>query len=669
MLYYKFNVITKKMNEEEVEKDFFSSRPTLNFTRIASEQADLLYDQFAGECFVLYTRDTDEGIELVGIARAEVDWDTVIFDYLERLNISFESYHQTEISLESFVLLLKKGKIDSYVHRHAMMNNFSIKELNDANLRTAFFKEKMVDTSQSMTEISRNLIQKSFSPTLVEEVARIQKGTAPEQINHPVHYILDFSVEKMDNVVLQNLLKSLLQAHRLVSKRYSIIEIKSPRVSFENISDLYHASAGGTVVIDWALSANKSRQMLPQLFSIVREFHRDVLTIINIRQDEKSLINQIKEGLGELLFVELRQDKVSKQAAFDYFEYRANDVNLSVDDALRRALDSSQELFESYQLSELFDKWESKKRRGIEFPQYALMDTVEEIKISPTIQGEAYQELLGMVGLANVKVVVEQAVNFYKLQAIYKKQGIKSLKPAMHLDFQGAPGTAKTTVARLFAKILKENGVLPIGNLVEVGRSDLVGMYVGQTAPLVSEKFRQARGSVLFIDEAYGLVDSENGSYGKEAITQIVAEMENHREDTVVIFAGYPKEMKTFLNSNPGLTSRIAFHILFDDYSSDELVGIAQLIARQHELILGEGVPEKIATQVENIRKMDPANFGNGREVRKLIEHAAMHMSTRLMNENFTEKSREDLMTLVVDDFVEELAGKPEQQVDKIGFL
>ena len=148
---------------------------------------------------------------------------------------------------------------------------------------------------------------------------------------------------------------------------------------------------------------------------------------------------------------------------------------------------------------------------------------------------------------------MEQALNFYKAQKLFKEKGLPDSRPAMHMVFTGNPGTAKTTVARLFAGIMKENQLLSEGRLFELGRSDLVGKYVGWTAQIVKEKFRKARGSVLFIDEAYSLLDGDSSLYGDEAINTIVQEMENCREDTVVIFAGYPREMEQFLSRNPGL--------------------------------------------------------------------------------------------------------------------
>ena len=166
-----------------------------------------------------------------------------------------------------------------------------------------------------------------------------------------------------------------------------------------------------------------------------------------------------------------------------------------------------------------------------------------------------------MIGLTKAKAVIAQALDYYKAQKLFREKGISLERPAMHMVFTGNPGTAKTTVARLFAQIMKENGLLPVGDLIEVGRADLVGKYVGWTAPTVKAKFAAAKGSVLFIDEAYSLVDDKDGLFGDEAINTIVQEMENHRDDIVVIFAGYPDKMEQFLQKNPGLRSRIAFHM------------------------------------------------------------------------------------------------------------
>lgn len=165
-------------------------------------------------------------------------------------------------------------------------------------------------------------------------------------------------------------------------------------------------------------------------------------------------------------------------------------------------------------------------------------------------------------------------------------RGIQKERASFHMVFTGNPGTAKTTVARLFAEIMKDEKVLPTGNFVEVGRAELVGDHVGATAPLVKRKFKEAQGGVLFIDEAYSLCDSYENGFGDEAINTIVQEMENHRDDVIVIFAGYPEPMQKFLDRNSGMLSRIAFHVKFEDYSIDELCDITKLLLSRKQMTI-----------------------------------------------------------------------------------
>ena len=225
---------------------------------------------------------------------------------------------------------------------------------------------------------------------------------------------------------------------------------------------------------------------------------------------------------------------------------------------------------------------------------------------------------------------------------------MKSDHPAMHMVFTGNPGTAKTTVARLFARIMKENNLLSKGNLIEVGRGDLVGKFVGWTAPTIQKKFREAQGSVLFIDEAYSLVDDRNGSFGDEAINTIVQEMENHRDDVVVIFAGYPDKMEGFLQKNPGLRSRIAYHVPFDDYDTEALCEIAKLIARQKGLKFTDDACDKLIGLFETVR--NESDFGNGRYVRNVVEKAKMAQATRLLTMDFDSIVSDDIALITAED-------------------
>ena len=260
---------------------------------------------------------------------------------------------------------------------------------------------------------------------------------------------------------------------------------------------------------------------------------------------------------------------------------------------------------------------------------------------------------------------MNNALNYFKAQKLFADRGMIAERPSMHMVFTGNPGTAKTTVARLFAEIMKENGLLTNGDMYEVGRADLVGKYVGSTAPLVKSAFKRAKGGVLFIDEAYSLVDDRDGLFGDEAINTIVQEMENHRKDTIVIFAGYSDKMEGFLNKNPGLRSRIAFHIPFEDYSVNELCDIAKLIAAEKKLALSPNAESKLATVFEAASKN--ADFGNGRFARNILEKAKMAQANRLMKMDFDMITDKDLTTIIADD-IEMPKEKTEEKVIKIGF-
>ena len=270
-----------------------------------------------------------------------------------------------------------------------------------------------------------------------------------------------------------------------------------------------------------------------------------------------------------------------------------------------------------------------------------------------------------MIGLNSAKDVIRQALDYYKAQKIFADRGLNPGAPSLHMVFTGNPGTAKTTVARLFARIMKENGVLSHGNLHEVGRGDLVGKYVGWTAQTVQRKFREAKGSVLFIDEAYSLLDDRGGSFGDEAINTIVQEMENCRGETVVIFAGYPKPMEAFLERNPGLRSRIAFQVPFEDYDEEELFSIAEMLAEAKGLQFGDGVREKLLPIIRKNRSAP--DFGNGRFARNLVEKAAMRQAGRLVRGDVAHVTDRELKTLLPEDFVISTA-PPEPQKRTIGF-
>ncbi len=239
-------------------------------------------------------------------------------------------------------------------------------------------------------------------------------------------------------------------------------------------------------------------------------------------------------------------------------------------------------------------------------------------------------ELDALVGLAAVKRMVREIRAFVQVQQQRAQAGLLSRQTALHMAFTGHPGTGKTTVARLLGRLLKEIEVLPRGHMVEVERADLVGEYIGHTAQRTREVVRRAVGGVLFLDEAYSLARGGEKDFGRECIDGLVRSMEEHRDELVVILAGYPREMDWLVDQNPGLRSRIAIWIHFPDYSPAELVEISRRMLERWQYRLA---PEAAVFLAERLRsgEMDlSGEFGNARGVRNLLEKALRCQAVRL---------------------------------------
>lgn len=254
-----------------------------------------------------------------------------------------------------------------------------------------------------------------------------------------------------------------------------------------------------------------------------------------------------------------------------------------------------------------------------------------------------------MIGLDSVKALLEQQLAFSHLSKLRHANGFPVDKTCRHLIFSGNSGTGKTEVARLYTEIMYDNGLISENKLVEVGRSELIGEYVGHTTPKVKSVFDRSSGGVLFIDEAYSLIPQSERDFANEAIPTIIQEMENRRDEVIVIFAGYPHLMQEFIASNPGLESRIARQIHFDDYSVDELYAIFQLMIRNRGYTHTRECREPLLSHFSTM--VTSQNFGNGRYVRKLIEAALYHQAVRVMRENSpTSISKEEMNEIVEDD-------------------
>jgi Holliday junction resolvasome RuvABC ATP-dependent DNA helicase subunit len=260
-------------------------------------------------------------------------------------------------------------------------------------------------------------------------------------------------------------------------------------------------------------------------------------------------------------------------------------------------------------------------------------------------------ELDTMIGLAGVKSEVRALIDEIQVNEWRRNAGLAVGTVSHHLVFTGAPGTGKTTIARIYGQLLKALGVLPNGRFKEVARRDLVGQYIGHTAEKATKVFEEAIGGVLFIDEAYTLARSSGSAadFGQEAIDTLVKLMEDHRDSVAVIVAGYTSEMRDFLDTNAGLASRFAKTLEFENYAPDELVLIVNRIARNDDYVLGAGLDEALLEWFGQIQR--DQNFGNAREARRLLEGMRKAQSGRLRALGRV-PSRDDLRTLLLDDLL-----------------
>ena len=530
------------------------------------------------------------------------------------------------------------------------------------------FNEYIVDPKSNNTAQLKKYAKLTCMPDLYDEACRIRESRTKKFYGHPVHYIIedDGFPDIQKRIFL--LIGALKENNRLESLRVLGIDelVAGSRDATEAIDDIYKNIKKGTLIVsNHNLNLRKScEDIIGQVCMHAGRYANEVLTIFCIEKNDDVSRKKIESMLGNSMsFVTISDRPFNKKEASSYFKRLAKEKGFIDVKSVIGGLESERE-YTKAELDSMFEKKYSEYIRTEYFPSYKNVLSGDSDII---VENAGMNKLEDMIGLSKIKDLIGKTVSYYKVLGEYDKRGISFGNMARSMVFTGNPGTAKTTVARLVGEIFKENGILEKGEFIEVCRADLIGKYVGHTAPLVKDAFKMAKGSILFIDEAYSLVDHHANSYGDEAINTIVEEMENHREDTIVIFAGYPDQMKLFLERNPGLKSRIAFHVDFPDYNVDELLAIFEHMAKEKSLVISDEAKIKSMEIFEKVAHKN--DFGNGRFVRNLLEQSIMNMVTRLSLEGVNKMSDECLTTVLPEDIWEPEYVKEVEEKIRIGFV
>ena len=581
--------------------------------------------------------------------------------FAKLLGYVVESVKGGEITIQDFANLIHKGE-----------DNGFIKDTDDVLCRLGLesyrkcsypgFNENLVEKHVSKDSIDDWASGCACSEELRAEIDRIYDGEKKEFSAHPVHYIIYCDDLETEITAVGCLVSALHSRGRLRSRRYDVLHSKPlsdffdvqspPTLDMDCVDYIYRSIPGGAAVLkpeNLATPGNvvfQGMTCVDELADVIRNHRHDCLTILLFSKKDMMAATKLKQELSCMRFIEIKESPMSVDNSIEYLMAKARKMGFGNPASLVDVIDHEANGYYVEELNQAYEKWLDKTLCDEVYPQYSEVVHPEDVKSYN--KGDAYDNLKQLIGLNKAKSIVDRAIKYNSFQKLFKDKGHPDLKISRHMVFSGNPGTAKTTVARLFAQIMKDNGILPVGKLVEVGRTELVGKYVGWTAKQVANVFKEARGSVLFIDEAYSLCE-QDGLYGDEAINTIVQYMENQREDTIVIFAGYPDKMQQFLDKNPGLRSRIAFHVNFDDYDSDDLFGILNLMANQSGMILDSDVRPKF-NEIAS-KAMKSKDFGNGRFVRNVFEQAIMSQATRVMDKSFATIDDADLTVLKAVDF------------------
>lgn len=641
MIFYKYSytVDGQPLNNIQVKKE--RERGAV-FSRVLEKEA-IECSSFCENLkdIALYITDKgDDYIDIVCIYKGSLRdlclLDIKVEELITFLNIDLIFHKKFELTLNGLLYELDIAQENNYIN-----NAREVREKNDLYISGGlWFKEKKLSGDQPTKEEVIDKCKKLIvEEELIDEVERIYHPKQDNSFGVPVQYMINIYNDDECDSAVQVLINSLKSNGRIIREVYSVIDLtikdKFGRVDPFDISKLYKMNLGGVVVIKANFKLQNDdiysdERRITEIFAdVIKRFSAEVTTIVCCKNPTQE--NVFKEGLTDLLLIQINDTAIKGERAKQYLLDYANSLNISNVTGLTQMVEDNIS-YKPNDLITLFTKWHKNYVKTIQYPQYAGLVVQEVKKCEQECKEQAYNELNNLIGLNSIKSTINDYINYAKLQKACEEAGSIVKNACRHMCFVGNPGTAKTTVARYVAQVLKEQGLLSKGELIEVGRADIVSRYIGGTAPNVKNLFEKAEGNVLFIDEAYSLCESRNGMYGDEAINAIVQEMENRRDDLVVIFAGYKAEMEQFLERNSGLRSRVAHIVEFPDYSTDELIDIANFQAEKMHMDIS--LCYNKIRELITIGKRQDKNFGNGRFIRSILEKARMKQASRLVAED-----------------------------------
>ena len=665
MIYYQYILTWKDSEKKRKRSDDFEGRfgsplerkykdDTINSI---NEESRIKF-QKDGKYLIYVTKTNEFSIELVVAVNINSVSEREYEDEITRIFADCVLSKRNEITIGDF---RRELSYDRYYGASKTLGLLKI------DYRAGLFDPYPFDLEEQLNELPRmnkkQCVQKAkkilASRAMLDEIDRIYSSkNVKKYYGHPVHYLISAGDWGAAMDMTQLLISALESNERLLSGRQTIIRnTRKGLYRDERYRQILEAAEGGVVIIEL-----KGQESIGNMATDFHEFTKITGEILSTQKKDTLFIfvevmgKSLKEGdalvniTSQADIIQIEEGSGTPKQAQDYLLGLVDKVDFVVDDK-EEALGYLPEA-DTYTVTDIYTAYNSWYGSGLKNHVYKAYKDKKTYKVEITaIESKPYEELQNLIGLTEQKKVIDRIISAAKVKCMRERMGLNTDKSSLHMIFTGNPGTAKTTVARLISKILKDEGVVKSGSFIECGRQDLVGKYVGWTAKIVEDKFKAAQGGVLFIDEAYSLIDDRN-SYGAEAVNTITQLMENYRDQVIVIFAGYPDKMREFLAQNEGLRSRIAFHLDFPDYTSAELVDILRLMSAGRQYTVTEEAYDKCRDIFEQASRIE--NFGNGRYVRNVLEQAILRQSDRIIAEaakNGSDLSRDAVCSLEAQDF------------------